>query len=437
MKRWIPAPIRRVLKPVFTFVCSIAVWCFLQMCRLVRLFPNDERRRTALVLATGTYGSLGDEAIMIGVSEYLHSKGFKRLILVSYGLDDPWPLVGKYTKVVNMGAPARRQACINELNILRWSIQGSYFISTGADMMDGYYAAGESLRRLRFPEMARRLGLRAGVLAFSFNDQPHPDVVTGFRRVHPDIVISNRDPFSHQRLQSRTEHPIHLAADLAFLMTPLVVHPEIDDTVDWIAAQKEAGRMVIGINANINPFWDLVDDSVATTLEIYGRELERLLEDLESPLSLLLLHHDKRSRIPGGGDIELARSILALLPDEQQKHCALLPEVCTAPEIKAIGRDLDLCVTGRMHLAIACLGQGTPVGALPYQGKFEGLNAHFGIEGVTISATDALAPGALSTFISGLVGRREEMRSSILDRLPYVRSLSRKSLDLMIGENGS
>jgi polysaccharide pyruvyl transferase WcaK-like protein len=62
-----------------------------------------------------------------------------------------------------------------------------------------------------------------------------------------------------------------------------------------------------------------------------------------------------------------------------------MPVTLDSWEIKALSGQVDLVLTGRMHLAIAALGMGTPAFCTVYQGKFEGLMQMFELEGMTIT----------------------------------------------------
>ena len=57
----------------------------------------------------------------------------------------------------------------------------------------------------------------------------------------------------------------------------------------------------------------------------------------------------------------------------------------SAWDVKGLCAHLDGVLTGRMHLAIAALGTGTPPLSVAYRGKFEGLMRHIGLDGGLIA----------------------------------------------------
>jgi len=69
-------------------------------------------------------------------------------------------------------------------------------------------------------------------------------------------------------------------------------------------------------------------------------------------LSFLLIPHDTREDF---NDATLADMTLARLPAQVLSFSRIVPAPIEAAEIKAIVKDLDIVLSGRMHIAIACL----------------------------------------------------------------------------------
>ena len=97
---------------------------------------------------------------------------------------------------------------------------------------------------------------------------------------------------------------------------------------------------------------------------------------------------------------------------------------CRAAEVQALCAELDIVLSGRMHCAIACLSQGTPVACITYQDKFEGLFEHFGLQGMTIDPEVSLRSGKLLEFFLPIYQNRDNLRKQIEARLPAVRQLA-------------
>ncbi|WP_009632912.1 hypothetical protein [Synechocystis sp. PCC 7509] len=101
-----------------------------------------------------------------------------------------------------------------------------------------------------------------------------------------------------------------------------------------------------------------------------------------------------------------------------------VPTLCNAAEIKSIGADLDLVFTGRMPLAIACLGQGVPVAGVTYQGKFEFFFNHFSLQGMTIAPEKAFQTGTLASFLTDIISKSDDIRQIVQTNLAKVQALS-------------
>jgi polysaccharide pyruvyl transferase WcaK-like protein len=82
-----------------------------------------------------------------------------------------------------------------------------------------------------------------------------------------------------------------------------------------------------------------------------------------------------------------------------------------------------------MHLAIAALGMGVPVGCMVYQGKFKGLfEGLFELMDCLIEPADAVDADRLALFIINLIDRRGVFHVKIKERLPMVQLLSKLNI---------
>ncbi len=93
-------------------------------------------------------------------------------------------------------------------------------------------------------------------------------------------------------------------------------------------------------------------------------------------------------------------------------------------ELKAIAGEVNLILTGRMHLAIAALGQGVPPLCVVYQGKFEGLMAHFELDGLMLDPQDVIRHNVLSDHLEKTTARAADLGAYIRTRLPTIRNLA-------------
>jgi polysaccharide pyruvyl transferase WcaK-like protein len=395
-------------------------WCR----RARRLVRQPSAGGRVLVLVSGRFGSIGDEAMVLSARAGASRQGVAHATLVSYGSDEPWPLPPGYDRVLNL---SRRfssdfwSTCADWLQALH---DATHFYIIGADVMDGHYSPYECRQRVVFARMAHAAGLRTVVLGFSFNRAPHPLAVAALASLPPSVKLFARDPLSLERLRTALKRPVDLSADIAFLLEPAADTPLLDDLRPWLAGERSAGRLAIGVNASVLA-------AAAGMCEQEGRPLAMAwaaglaaFAEKRPSVSYLLIPHDYR-RAPGlPNDHDLAEAIAAALPPDVRAHCRVVPQPAHAPEIKTLTSHLDLVLTGRMHLAIAAIGSGTPAGGVVYQDKFEGLFQHLGLPPLCLDPARLADPQAVCAFLVELARQQAQYTAIIRANLPRIHELS-------------
>ncbi|TNF31275.1 MAG: hypothetical protein EP329_12590, partial [Deltaproteobacteria bacterium] len=150
------------------------------------------------------------------------------------------------------------------------------------------------------------------------------------------------------------------------------------------------------------------------------RALEGLAEARD--VACVLVAHDVRGP---ASDAVLAERIAAGLGERWADRLHRVPAAATAGEIKHLAAGLDLAISGRMHFAIACLGGGVPVLALPYQGKFAGLYDLLGLDRARHMHPASLdGPEALARAAAALLDARGESAAILARELPRIRALA-------------
>lgn len=289
----------------------------------------------------------------------------------------------------------------------------------GADVMDGHYSVDHSIRAIIAADLAARAGLRALILGFSFNAKPHPALAAAFARLDRRVVLNLRDAVSLKRFRAFAPVPARLVADAAFTLEPGQVDGE---TTAWITSQRAAGRRVIGIN--LHPMLVRPSDPARLNRMIAQMADAITAASAVAPLAWLLIPHDYRDD-SGDGDglaLEPLQTRLARSPDIH--HC-LFPGRHPAATLKALAGQVDGVVTGRMHLAVAALGMGVPVMCLTYQGKFEGLLAHFDLPADHLLTPEMLErEGALTAALDGFLRDLPDLSAQVQRKLPEVLALA-------------
>jgi polysaccharide pyruvyl transferase WcaK-like protein len=296
----------------------------------------------------------------------------------------------------------------------------------GADVIDGSYDALNSGFALVLADLAVRLGLRTSVVGFSFGLNPNRRIRSYFLSLRPGIRFYPRDRVSLDRFTAFTNLPAVLAADIAFLLSPQPGSASAP-ALEWILRQHRAGDLVLAFNAH--PML-MKHDGTGDTTALIAHLVNSLAELLDrSAISLLLLAHDHRGTLGDAMCLDPVSQLLSRFEDRVYYCRTPLPAV----EIKALVGHVDATITGRMHLAIASLGAGTPTAGFTYQSKFEGLFDLLGIpprflvDPCSIAADD----GGLLEVIDDLVTHRAQLRADLQRALPGVLRLAHQNLGEM------
>ncbi|MGK7933988.1 MAG: polysaccharide pyruvyl transferase family protein [Microcystaceae cyanobacterium] len=420
-----------ILRIVFSLFNRIYAILLSSLCRLkiIRRVPSS-----AIILAPADPGSLGDEAMVLATADYLEQKGIKHISVIDHTSKDFYP-VNNIPNIKLRGFLVYS----NWYNFLTTYLSAGWQINQyerlyclGADMMDGYYSNFATFKRVKLVEIASLLGLSSGILGFSYNRKPtqlSQDLLSG---LPSRAKLCARDQISHQRLTEFVDHSAALVADVAFLLKPVEQSEVLDKVLNWINSQKEQNKVVVGLNIHALLFNRLEGVKANDLVRVCVDALTKLHNDNQQ-LSFIFLPHDIRT-VKGVNDKILLDRVLQKLPEEVASVCFKIPFPCRTKEIKAIVKNADCVVTGRMHLGIACMGQGTPIACITYQGKFEGLYQHFNLEPLFIAPQELFVPNQskLVDLIHQLIKQREEIRQKIVTKLPEIKKLSEANFDSII-----
>jgi polysaccharide pyruvyl transferase WcaK-like protein len=388
------------------------------------LVRNRVQPESVLVLPPYSPGSFGDEAVLTSVVNQLVKKGMKKVDLILYKASDDWGLAG-VSGTFNME---------DFFDFGAWRIQFRFalvvsryqnFYVLGTDMMDGYYGASLSLQRIRLAELAAMAGTPTRIVGFSFNANPDPLCVQALKNLPGEVQMFGRDPVSHERLTQFLQRPIQASADVAFLLNPEYETDLVREVVQWARKEKGDQRLVIGISANYVLLERIKGLTYEQLVQAYANTLVELYKTYER-ISFLFIPHDIRGEI---NDADIAKGIIDAVPAEISAHCFIVPTPCRPGEVKGFVPELDIVLSGRMHLAIACLGQGIPVACMVYQDKFEGLFRLFELKGLTIDPPDAMKPGYLYAFLNPLIDQRVALGESIRAKVPVLQQLSLQNFE--------
>jgi O-antigen/teichoic acid export membrane protein/polysaccharide pyruvyl transferase WcaK-like protein len=384
----------------------------------------DAERRGVLLLPSQAPGSLGDEAMVESIARHLAADG-KPVTVVEYDRANRWtprPSIADSVDLTDYFHVDRRFAATSWAALRTFArVVGRYerLIVVGADVIDGFYSASRTVKRLQLALLAADAGMAVTILNFSFNANPERRAVRLLRTLPSNVRLVARDEISRERIRATIGRDCGLAADVAFLLHPDET-PRVRSAAAWAAQKRRDGRMVIGLNANHQTFDGHDRADLDDLVSIYRATVTGLVEG-DPPAAVLFIPHDWRGSLT---EERFADEIRAELPAGVREHVEVARGPYSAMEAKGLCAALDVLITGRMHLAIAGLGQAIPVASVPYQGKFEGLMRHFDLPELVLDLDRALADRSLEPQMRPLFERRATIADAIAVQLGEIRQRS-------------
>lgn len=302
----------------------------------------------------------------------------------------------------------------------------------GADVLDGYYSAETSNLIWDWADQAINVKCISIITGFSFNDYPSVEVVKKIQTVSKKIVVNLRDPISYNRfIKACPDRQANLTADIAFLLDASddveIFHPK---STAWIRHRRNCGDALCGFN--INPH-------LASQLEITGLSVDALIQSSANAItriikkhkiSFLLLPHDFREE---SHDEKVLERLLELIDEECKDSIHVVTSQPTAPAIKALVSQLDFVITGRMHLAIAALGNCVPAAGITYQGKFDGLIlGHFNLpDSFVITPEYACVEENIFALIEDSYKNYPSYKKMLASVLPKINDLAEQNFAIL------
>jgi polysaccharide pyruvyl transferase WcaK-like protein len=393
--------------------------------RLVYLLAGSQKSKRVLIVAPSWEGSLGDEAVIDALSHALKENGYS-VTLVHWDNQNAWNGLQAIHDKISAPAYFKSGGWSERIKFIFRFPRYSRFYLLGTDMLDGCYAEWLTLGLLRLTRQAAITGLETTLVGFSINTWQRPSCIKMLKEMPSRARLCVRDDVSLARLEQLTgRNDLILTADIAFLLPPTPQGPFALEAINWINQQKQKGHIVAGVNINPQLF-EGFEQSSSQISKLFADALAKVSAEHNHQISFFLLPHDFR---PNNSDVQLLNGTLDALPQPVRDNTYIIAQKPRASEIKAIAGTFDIVMTGRMHVAIATLGQGTPLGCLVYQGKFEGLFNHFQLHDQYKADPKIITdPQATAAFLARLIGDRAIIRQKVAERLSTVKQFSRTNL---------
>ena len=393
---------------------GLVSFCAWSIAKISTLFAgNSTAGRAHVVLAPSLEGSGGDQAMLDVLLRRIRREWDAEVVLLSY---HGWERYDAFRQRYGIRVEYLSSFILRPFRFGALMKRTAFFTFVGADIVDGGYGALKALLRLAVVRCFAAAGAKSAIISFSFSGEPARAMVSALRAMPEKIRLCVRDPVSADRVESIVGRPVVRSADLAFLLAPDRTGTDAEKT--WIEAQKATGRVVVGVCVNAL----FVKDHAA---DAYSVLVDKLLAENES-LAVLIIPHDFRKN---SEDLNAAKSLFDSIDTRFGERIFILDHYKSAGQLKTVAGLTDTIVSGRMHFAIAGLGQGVPAFCIRYQGKFEGIFALFGLADyvgrMSVDVSDVTAdPGRTAILVSRFLDTRAQTRAELLKKLPDIRALS-------------
>ena len=389
-----------------------------------RIIGNRNSNRV-LVVTPSWEGSLGDEAVLTAITARLAKEG-KEVTLIHWGDSNEWNCLKYVSSKISMTYFFQTGGWRDQLRLIFLLPRYNGFYLMGTDMLDGCYADWLTLGMLRITHQAAMTGMRTTLVGFSINTWQNSNCIAALKSMPSSVRFCVRDEVSLERIKNLTGRTsAMLTADMAFLLEPDANDAVVSNALEWIRVQHLNQRIVVGVNINpqLSDGSETFLDSLVTHLSDAMKQLQKTYNE---PLSFLLLPHDFRSY---NSDVMLLESLFMKLEGLETDSVYFLKNKPSAAGIKAVVQELDVVMTGRMHIAIATLGSQKPLGCLVYQGKFEGLFRHFKLsDQFLLQPGSAMNTNVLFEFLKNLLNHRSFLQQQISDHWEDVKRRSAANL---------
>lgn len=440
MKQLIPVPVRRQLRgwlnsakntPLALDLLELRRWQIARKDVGVNAAPRNDPRRLVVLPSDpwSIHQSRGDEAMIeAAAGEMKRAYPDLEIYIVTATAAASADVRGMGFKPLELWKqPFSYERVARELSLTR----PDFGLVLGADVLDGYYSPVDAARMLLVADLMAAFGAKVSVLGFSFNSRPAKALREVFRLLGPGVALNLRDSISLQRFDDFARKRARLVADAAFMLTPRADTAAVKEIATTIARQREQGRKVFVFNMHPMLFKKPEPAKLRKMIELAAAAMDRLSRQHNA--SWLLLAHDYRPEI---ADDNCLRPLADRLKPTFGEHVHHVEQTLSAGEIKAVVGLVDGVITGRMHLAIAALGQGTPVAAITYQDKFQGLFAHFGTsEQLLLAPAQFLVGDSFEKFLLHFLGAYEAAGEQVRQALPGVMELSRANVAPLLGDS--
>lgn len=309
---------------------------------------NSINFEEVVIIPPDAVGSKGDEAIIRGVLNLFSDKKIK-VLTPRREIWKGWILDRNFTY-------QEEYVLLEELK--NQFFEATHLVILGADVMDGFYGEGDSLCRLEAAKKVLDLGGRVDVFSASFRANASKAVVDKIKEIGDGISYHIREKMSLENFEKQTGLRGQYFPDLAFLCEKTLTD-KTKGTIAQIQSKKAENSIVIGLNFSeqaCRGFYDEV--SVEQRKEYVSNIIDFIIETVQNPY-FVLISHDVREWEEHYSDSSYSKWAGEYITKKYSPDLfCQVDNYLQETEILSILPEMDIVVTGRMHLAIAAFRSG-------------------------------------------------------------------------------
>lgn len=393
---------------------SSAVWLELDraLMRLAWRHPRSSTRAPYdhVILTTVGLGNIGDQAMLEAVLSRVSGRVAVVYPRANSGLD-AHRSGGMSVDEISLDALIAGPIVSHVRNVFRLGRllqRAGHLTIVGADIMDGSYDVREAVVRFAILEMSARRGTSARIVGFSWSDHPHRLAARAARRLPASAGLFVRDPQSEGRLRDLGVLGTTATADVVFTMN----QPLDCIEAEWLRAWRGSGHKPLIVNVS-----GLLKDRLGQAYVDGLIDVCRRL--LAAGYGILFVPHVLRL-----GDDDLGATLLVAREFSGSSRIHVVERQLSPAEVQGVAREALGVITGRMHLSILALSQGTPAVVMSSQGKVSGMLGFFNLERLEVDPT---RPFVENTVLAIAEAVAPATRESVRIGLPSVIRLAERN----------
>lgn len=334
--------------------------------RIQNTKKENKVKRILIIPSDSTFGSFGDQAMNCALLNQIYKKNPNCEIAVfmpnTYSNDN---VLLQYGYNIPIYSPKKSKY---KFSLFKKIIPlFDELVVIGADILDGGWGKKLALDYLKFIEIAHKHKLKTIINGFSFNSDLNPKIVKKIRKISKYTTLNVRDNLSCKRLSELNCKNLIQVADIAFLFDEKLYDSSFycDNLLETLNELKKSNKKLIGLHLTLEE----------NNYDNFLNKLCKGLKGLENT-TFVLLPHDIRVYDNKRSDLQNILTVQQYFQNLGIDYINAF-DLKNEIDVKTIISQLDLVITSRMHLAIACLSKNVPVLSFVYQGKFEGLYNYF------------------------------------------------------------